>query len=375
MKQNIPAKLILEDGTEYQGFSFGFEGNTNGEVVFNTGMVGYPETLTDPSYRGQILVYTYPLIGNYGVPSKEYKDNILTNYESEAIQCRGLIVSNYSYDYAHWSAERSLGDWLYEEKIPAISGIDTRKLTRNLRDKGTMLGKIVIDDNQTLKFDDPNKTNLVAEVSVKKPVEYKKGKKKIILVDCGTKNNIIRAFLGRDITVVRVPYDHDYMNIKADGILLSNGPGDPKINITTIETAQRAMERNIPILGICLGSQILALAAGADTYKLKYGHRGLNQPCNEIGTKRSYITSQNHGYAVHSESLPQDWREWFINDNDGTNEGLLHISKPFFAAQFHPEASPGPDDSEFIFDMFVRAITPTLTLPKMERKKNKILST
>jgi carbamoyl-phosphate synthase small subunit len=369
MKEKIPAKLILEDSSGYSGFSFGFEGNTNGEVVFNTGMVGYPETLTDPSYRGQILVCTYPLIGNYGVPPKEYKDNLLTNYESEAIQCRGLIVSNYSYEYSHWSAVRSLDEWLSDEKIPAITGIDTRKLTRNLRDKGTMLGKIIIDDKQILEFDDPNKTNLVEEVSVKEPVEYKKGKTKIILVDCGTKNNIIRAFLGRDITVIRVPYDYDYQSIKADGILLSNGPGDPKINIATIENAKRAMERNIPMLGICLGSQILALAAGADTYKLKYGHRGLNQPCNEMGTKRSYITSQNHGYAVHSDSLPQDWREWFINDNDGTNEGLLHISKPFFAAQFHPEASPGPDDSEFIFDMFVRAISPSLTLSKGKGKE------
>jgi carbamoyl-phosphate synthase small subunit len=374
MKEIIPAKLILEDDSEYSGFSFGFEGNTNGEVVFNTGMVGYPETLTDPSYRGQILVCTFPLIGNYGVPPKEYKDDILTNYESGAIQCRGLIVSNYSYDYAHWSAERSLGNWLSDEKIPAITGIDTRKLTRNLRDKGTMLGKIVIDDNQILEFDDPNKTNLVGEVSVKKPVEYKKGKKRIILVDCGTKNSIIRAFLGRDITVIRVPYDYDYLNIKAEGVLLSNGPGNPKINIETIENAKRAMERNIPILGICLGSQILALAAGADTYKLKYGHRGLNQPCNEMGTKRSYITSQNHGYAVHSDTLPQDWREWFINDNDGTNEGLLHISKPYFAAQFHPEASPGPDDSEFIFDMFIRAMSLTLTLPKEEGIENRTLS-
>ena len=356
MKEKIPAKLILEDGSEYSGFSFGFEGNTNGEVVFNTGMVGYPETLTDPSYRGQILVCTYPLIGNYGVPPKEYKDNISTNFESDAIHCRGLIVSNYSNEYSHWSAERSLDEWLTEEKIPAISGIDTRMLTRTLRDEGTMIGKIIIDENKTMEFNDPNKTNLVCEVSVKKTVEYKKGKKKIILVDCGTKNNIIRAFLGRDITVIRVPYDYDYLKIKADGVLLSNGPGDPKFNNRTIEITKSVMERNIPILGICLGSQILALAAGADTYKLKYGHRGQNQPCNEMGTKRSYITSQNHGYAVRSDTLPQDWREWFINDNDGTNEGLLHISKPFFAAQFHPEASPGPDDSEFIFDMFVRAL-------------------
>jgi carbamoyl-phosphate synthase small subunit len=219
-----------------------------------------------------------------------------------------------------------------------------------------MLGKIVIDENASVDFQDPNKTNLVGEVSVKDIVEYKAGTQKIILVDCGTKNNIIRAFLGRDITVLRVPYDYDFTTMDANGIVISNGPGDPKLNTKTIEHAKLAMQSNKPILGICLGSQILALAAGADTYKLKYGHRGHNQPCNELGTKRCYITSQNHGYAVDAKTLAQDWREWFVNDNDGTNEGIIHISKPFFASQFHPEASPGPDDSEFIFDMFVRAL-------------------
>lgn len=354
LKNNV--KLILEDGSGFEGISFGYEGNTNGEVVFNTGMVGYPETLTDPSYRGQILVCTYPLIGNYGIPDKESSNGISKNFESDKIQVRGLIVSNYSNEFSHWSAKKSLGDWLKQEKIPAITGIDTRMLTRKLRDKGTMLGKIVFDESTTTTYSDPNKTDLVKEVSVNEPVEYSAGSKKIILVDCGTKNNIIRAFLGRNISVIRVPYDYDFTSIKADGIMLSNGPGDPKMNVATIEHTRKAMEKNIPILGICLGSQILALAAGADTYKLKYGHRGHNQPCNEMGTKRCYITSQNHGYAVKSDSLPQDWREWFINDNDGTNEGIIHISKPFFAAQFHPEASPGPDDCEFIFDMFVRAL-------------------
>jgi carbamoyl-phosphate synthase small subunit len=229
-------------------------------------------------------------------------------------------------------------------------------LTRKLRDKGTMLGKIIINEKEKTEFSDPNHTDLVKEVSVKEPIEYSAGNKKIILADCGTKNNIIRAFLGRNISVIRVPYDYDFTTIKANGIMLSNGPGDPKMNAATIENTRKAMESNIPILGICLGSQILALAAGADTYKLKYGHRGHNQPCNEMGTKRCYITSQNHGYAVKSDTLPQDWREWFVNDNDGTNEGIIHIAKPFFAAQFHPEASPGPDDCEFIFDMFVRAL-------------------
>jgi len=356
MKENLKAKLVLIDGTEFNGYSFGYSGNCNGEVVFNTGMVGYPETLTDPSYSGQILVCTFPLIGNYGIPAADYENGMLNNFESEHIQIRGLVVSNYSYEYSHHSAVQSLSNWLIEAKVPAITGIDTRMLTRRLRESGTMPGKIVINEKEEIDFDDPNEHDLVGEVSVNEPVEYTAGKKKIVLIDCGTKNNIIRAFLGRDITVIRMPYNHDFTNINCDGFLISNGPGNPKMNKVTIENTRKVMEKNKPILGICLGSQILALAAGADTYKLKYGHRGLNQPCNETGTKRSYITSQNHGYAVKASTLLQDWREWFVNDNDGTNEGLIHISKPFFAAQFHPEASPGPDDSEFIFDMFVRAL-------------------
>lgn len=355
-KKKNRAKLILEDGSEFSGFSFGYETNTNGEVVFNTGMIGYSETMTDPSYRGQILVCTFPMIGNYGIPSKEIEHNLLKNFESDNIQCRALIVSDYSPDYSHWNAKSSLSDWMKEEKIPGIYGIDTRMLTRKLRDKGTMPGKVIIDETSAIDFQDPNKINLVSEVSVKEVVEYKAGKQKIVLVDCGVKNSIIRAFLGRGITVIRVPYDYDFTKVEANGIVISNGPGDPKLNVITIENTRKAFKLEKPILGICLGSQILALAAGADTYKLKYGHRGHNQPCNELGTKRCYITSQNHGYAVDSKTLTEDWREWFINDSDGTNEGIIHISKPFFASQFHPEASPGPDDSEFIFDMFIRAL-------------------
>lgn len=351
---NRNAKLVLEDGTTLIGISFGYEESKNGEVVFNTGMVGYPETLTDPSYCGQILVLTYPLIGNYGVPGREIENGLLKNFESNKINLQGLIISDYSNEYSHWNAVQSLGDWLKNEKVPALYGIDTRMLTRKLREKGTMPGKIVFDED--IEFDNPNLRNLVADVSIKEPVLHSKGEKKIVLVDCGVKNNIIQAFLRRNISVLQVPYDFDFLSIESDGILISNGPGDPKIVNSTIEKTRTAMKKNVPILGICLGCQILGLASGADTYKLRYGHRSHNQPVNESGTRRCYITSQNHGYAIDSNTLSEDWREWFVNDNDGTNEGIIHISKPFFGAQFHPEASPGPDDTEFIFDMFVRAI-------------------
>ncbi len=360
-KNHARATLILEDGSIFSGYSFGYQGTTDGEVVFNTGMVGYPETLTDPSYAGQILVITYPLVGNYGVPPKTYENSLLLNFESEKIQTKALIVSDYSDEYSHWNADQSLGNWLESEKIPGIYGIDTRALTRKLRDNGTMLGHIiqgdvVPEDDVAKEIVDPNKTDLVGSVCTKEVVEYEGGNTKIVLVDCGVKNNIIRAFQGRNITVVRVPYDYDFLSIEADGIMISNGPGDPKMCEATIANTKKAMEKNIPILGVCLGSQIIGLAAGMDTYKLKYGHRSLNQPVNEAGTNRSYITSQNHGYAVDAETLPLDWREWFTNDNDGSNEGIIHISKPFFGTQFHPEASPGPDDTEFIFDMFVRSL-------------------
>jgi len=352
-KQEV--KLILEDDSVFCGYSFGAKKNVSGEVVFNTGMVGYPECLTDPSYRGQILVLTYPLIGNYGVPGYEKDENLLKYFESDHAQVQGLIISDYSNNFFHWNAKRSLSDWLKENHVPGIFGVDTRELTKKLRKKGTMLGKIMYN-NENIPFEYPNRRNLAAEISIKKPVIYKKGPRKVILVDCGCKNNIIRAFLKRNFTVVRVPWDYDFLNEKADGIILSNGPGDPTKCVKTIENVKNAMEKNIPILGICLGSQILGLAAGAQTYKLKFGHRSHNQPCLEVGTNRCYITSQNHGYAVDSKSLPVDWREWFMNNNDNTNEGIIHISKPFFGAQFHPEASPGPDDTEFLFDMFIRAM-------------------
>ncbi|KYK23736.1 carbamoyl-phosphate synthase small subunit [Thermoplasmatales archaeon SM1-50] len=355
MEPRRHAKLILEDGSVFSGYCFGSHRKANGEVVFNTGMVGYTETLTDPSYKGQILTLTYPLIGNYGVPGYEKEDDLFCYFESEKIQVEGLIISDCSQQYSHWNAKKSLSNWLQENDVPGIFGVDTRALTKKLRTKGTLLGKIV-HRHEKKSFYNPNKTNLAAEVSIKKPITYKNGDLTILLVDCGTKNSLIRAFLKRGFTIKRVPWDFDFTMEKVEGIVLSNGPGDPKKCKKTITHVTTLLSRDIPILGICLGSQILALAAGADTYKLKYGHRSQNQPCIEVGTNRCYITSQNHGYVVDADTLPQDWREWFYNDNDQTNEGIKHISKPFFGAQFHPEASPGPDDTEFLFDMFVRAM-------------------
>ena len=351
-----PSQLILEDGSIFIGTSFGSLSSLTGEVVFNTGMVGYPESLTDPSYKGQILVFTYPLIGNYGIPGNEREDNLLRFFESDVIQVQGVIISNYSDTYSHWNARRSLSEWMKQDNIPGIYGIDTRELTKKLRKKGTMLGKIINTKDKEVDFKDPNKRNLVAEVSICNPLFYKKGKRKVIIVDCGVKNSIITAFLRRYISVFRCPWNYDFTKEKADGIILSNGPGNPKLCKETILNVRKSLRKNTPILGICLGSQILALAAGANTYKLKYGHRSHNQPCVETGTKRCYITSQNHGYAVDSNTLPEDWREWFYNNNDKTNEGIIHISKPFFGTQFHPEASPGPDDTEFLFDMFLRSM-------------------
>lgn len=355
------AELILEDGACFQGASFGASTSIAGEVVFNTGMVGYGESLSDPSYAGQILVFTYPLIGNYGIPAEPratafgHKDLLSPHFESERVHVKGVVLSSLSKDFSHWSAMESLNAWMSRHGIPGICGVDTRALTKRLRTRGCMLGKIVAGD-QDVPWDDPNQRNVVAEVSTPERIIYRGGSRRVIVVDLGCKHNIMRSLLSRGLTVVRVPWNADWSDEEADGVVLSNGPGDPKMCRETIAVIQKAMRRHMRIFGICLGHQLLCLAAGGDTYKLKFGHRSQNQPCIEVGSKRCYITSQNHGYAVNESSLGKDWLPWFFNANDGTNEGIRHRSEPFSSVQFHPEARPGPTDTAHLFDVFAKSL-------------------
>jgi carbamoyl-phosphate synthase small subunit len=351
--------LILEDGTTFEGASFGAHTESAGEVVFNTGMVGYPESLSDPSYEGQILTLTFPLIGNYGVPDDDKdKFGIKKFFESDSVHVKGLIVNEYCEKPNHWNMAKTLDKWLKEYDVPGISNIDTRALTQKLRDKGTMLGKIVKNKNSAIEFYNPDSENIVANVSVKKPVTYKTGRKKVVLIDCGAKNNILRSLLKRNITVIRVPWNYDIFSLKTkfDGVFVSNGPGDPGILKETHETIRKCLKKNIPTFGICLGNQVLAIAAGGKTYKLKFGHRAQNQPCLNTENNKCYITSQNHGFAVRQNSLSKEWKPLFINLNDDTIEGIKHTKKPFFAVQFHPEATPGPNEAGYLFDEFVRTL-------------------
>ena len=381
--------LILDDGSRFHGKSFGYEKPVAGEVVFNTAMTGYPESLTDPSYAGQLMTLTYPLVGNYGVPPFTVEPNGLATFmESERIHAEAIIVSDYSEDFSHWNAVESLADWLKREQVPGITGIDTRELTKVLREHGVMMGRIVFDDveneidNSQLTIDNYEDVNYVDRVSCKEIIVYT-GKesplhfpittptaqlncqlstvncqlKRVVLVDCGVKSNIFRCLLKRDVEVIRVPWDYDYNELEFDGLFISNGPGDPDTCDAAVQNIRRAMKNEkLPIFGICMGNQLLSKAGGAKIYKLKYGHRSHNQPVRMVGTERCFITSQNHGYAVDNTTLTEDWEPLFINMNDGSNEGIRHKRNPWFSAQFHPEAASGPTDTEFLFDEFVKLL-------------------
>jgi carbamoyl-phosphate synthase small subunit len=363
MEQAVRMHLALEDGTTLAGTAFGAARVVAGEVVFNTGMTGYVETLTDPSYKGQILVATYPLMGNYGVPAPREPRSIERPYESSAVQVQGLVVQSYVDAHSHHAATRSLGAWLAGEGVPAITGIDTRTLTRKLREHGTLRGWLFPADIDLERAKrDAHAVEMQNEVfrrvAPRETIRYEGGPLEILLVDVGAKDNIVRSLLSRGATVVRAPYhapDLVELAARSHGVMIGNGPGDPK-DLADLVAKVRVMlaDGSRPIFGICLGNQILALAAGGDTYKLPYGHRGVNQPVQDLLTRRCYVTSQNHGYAVKDSSLPADWEPWFVNINDGTNEGIRCRAKPFFSVQFHPEASPGPEDAAFLFDDFLR---------------------
>lgn len=377
-------RLLLDDGTVFCGKSFGFEKPVAGEVVFNTAMTGYPESLTDPSYAGQLMTLTYPLVGNYGVPPFTLEPNGLATFmESGHIHAEAIIVSDYSENYSHWNAVESLGDWLKREQIPGITGIDTRELTKVLREHGVMMGRIVFEDaidNEQMAIDNYGEINYVDKVSCKDIIVYAGTEsrhfdigtpaaqlnsrlsadcqlKRVLLVDCGVKHNIIRCLLKRGVEVIRVPWDYDYNGLEFDGLFISNGPGDPDTCDAAVQNIRKAMKNEkLPIFGICMGNQLLSKAGGAKIYKLKYGHRSHNQPVRMVGTERCFITSQNHGYAVDNSTLTEDWEPLFINMNDGSNEGIRHKRNPWFSAQFHPEAASGPTDTEFLFDEFVKLL-------------------
>lgn len=386
------AQLILKDNTTFHGALFGSSKTTSGEVVFATGMVGYPEALTDPSFAGQIVVFTYPLVGNYGVPRKSLKKytrsvveplrsthrmldtsrgalsprlandtfsaisgeewhNLDSSFESRKIWATGVVVQNVYNDTDHATAALSFSDWLKEHGVPGIVGVDTRALTQKLREEGAMLGHIA-KKKPTKEPVDPNAYNIVADVSCKEPWTTGNGRKKVVLLDCGAKLNIVRELVRRDCTVEIVPWDTNVTKLDYDGLFISNGPGDPTKCRKTIRAIKAALQENKSVFGICLGNQLLALAAGAKTQKLPYGHRSQNQPCTDTTTGRCYITTQNHGFHVVGKSLPRGWKEWFVNANDGTNEGIYHSTKPFRSVQFHPEARPGPEDTAWLFDTF-----------------------
>jgi carbamoyl-phosphate synthase small subunit len=366
--------LVLQDGSVFRGYQFGRRLDTSGEVVFSTSMVGYPEALTDPSYHGQILTLTYPLVGNYGVPSNELDEfQLLRYFESDAIRVRGIVVHELCEHPSHWTSTRSLDEWLNSEGVPGLSGVDTRRLTRLLRSYGVLLGALYFPENTAVagltdelklkaaRVENPNERNLAAEVSVHRPIQYGPDDgRRVVLVDCGVKHSIIRNLRKRNLTVIRVPHDtsaEEILSFKPKGIVLSNGPGDPTACTATIASTRNLLETRVPMMGICLGTQILAVAAGAKTFKMKYGHRSQNQPVIDHVNGRAYVTTQNHGYAIDSSSLEAAGMEvWFSNANDRTIEGLKFPNSPIFGVQWHPEATPGPKDTEFLFEEFVRTL-------------------
>ena len=353
--------LVLQDGTKFHGKSFGYDAPVAGEVVFNTAMMGYPESLTDPSYAGQLVTLTFPLVGNYGVPPFTFgAEGLPTFMESDHIHASAIIVSDYSEQYSHWNANESLAEWLKREQVPGITGIDTRELTKVLREHGVMMGQIIFDDDLTnIPQAQYEGVNFVDRVSCKEIIRYNEGAgKRIVLVDCGVKANIIRNLIERGLEVVRVPWNYDYTGMEFDGLFLGNGPGDPDLCQDAVNILRQQMSKSRkPICGICMGNQLIAKAGGANIYKLKYGHRSHNQPVRMVGTDKCYITSQNHGYAVDASTLDKDWSELFVNMNDGSNEGVRHNTNPWFTSQFHPEACSGPVDTLFMFDLFVEKLT------------------
>ena len=353
--------LVLQDGTKFHGTSFGYDAPVAGEVVFNTAMMGYPESLTDPSYAGQLVTLTFPLVGNYGVPPFTFgPEGLPTFMESDHIHASAIIVSDYSEQYSHWNANESLAEWLKREHVPGITGIDTGELTKVLREHGVMMGQIIFDDEpENIPQAQYEGVNFVDRVSCKEIIRYNEGAgKRVVLVDCGVKANIIRNLIERGLEVVRVPWNYDYTEMEFDGLFLGNGPGDPDLCQDAVNILRQQMSKSRkPICGICMGNQLMAKASGANIYKLKYGHRSHNQPVRMVGTDKCYITSQNHGYAVDASTLDKDWNELFVNMNDGSNEGVRHNTNPWFTSQFHPEACSGPVDTLFMFDLFVEKLT------------------
>jgi len=376
-----PASLQLKSGQIFKGTSFGAEQTAAGEVVFTTSLVGYPESMSDPSYRGQLLVFTQPLVGNYGIPNQSLdKWGLLNNFESARVQVQGIIVSNYAAKYSHHTAVESLGSWCARHNVPALTGVDTRAIVHLLRDQGSTLGRINVgpsahsDSIEGVDFPDPNLRNLVSEVSTKVSYEVNpQGQVKVLLIDCGLKQNIIRCLVERGAAVTVVPWDFEVQNVASqyDGLFISNGPGNPAHLTKTISNVRSALvDYSGAVFGICMGNLVLGMAAGMKPYKLRFGNRGHNQPAINMLNGRCAITSQNHGYALDDRSPPEGWERFWVNANDGSNEGIRNKDRPFMAVQFHPEFRGGPEDTEYLFDVFVDQVRAA----KIKREGTKVFT-